>query len=436
MTITTARVLERNASLPKIHSELFLQFYRFLLDHDSSERNATTYLRILFLFSGHIGPGKRICDVTSPDIKSFLDARIKLEDSDPEKRWIVTWNEYYNRLYGFFRWYCNRNSDVERESWSCPPQFSGLRRKRNRRDSRYTAGQVWTEDEIFTVVRYAGHAMVKAILAVMWDIVGRNHEVTKLRIKDLVFHENYAEAHVPWNTKTGHRPAALIASFPYLRDWLNVHPRAQDPEAHVFYSRTTGGQLTPDALWTMTSDLKKRMASLVAQGRVDTADTAALASVLKKPWNPYLVGRHSNITRMASKLNNNVQLAALAGWVKDSRRVRTYVHQSGHEIIDRVLVVSGIRKEEPVRVPQKPCPRCRHVNTLEASICSGCSTVLELAAWHNARESGQGPALQHYASEVASLRKEISEIRGLVGEALTAKGRYEEDDKKGKTDWA
>ena len=52
----------------------------------------------------------------------------------------------------------------------------------------------------------------------------RNHEITALRLRDIVLNEQYGDGNIPLNTKTGGGPILLTSSFTYVRDWINKHP--------------------------------------------------------------------------------------------------------------------------------------------------------------------------------------------------------------------
>ena len=45
--------------------------------------------------------------VKGQDILSFLYDMIKSSEADLEKKWIITWNHYFNHLKFFFRWLYN-----------------------------------------------------------------------------------------------------------------------------------------------------------------------------------------------------------------------------------------------------------------------------------------------------------------------------------------
>ena len=153
------------------------------------------------MFSDHIGQ-KRFEDVAREDILSFLDKRKKSIEEDPDKKWIVTWNAYLARLLGFYRWLTN-DKEKDRENWVTPEIFSSIKRKKNKRISSYSPNDVWSIDELLTVVKYCSNLRDKAILTIAWDMAARNHEMIKLRLKDIVLKEKYAEATTSWQTKTG-----------------------------------------------------------------------------------------------------------------------------------------------------------------------------------------------------------------------------------------
>jgi len=72
---------------------------------DSSLHHKNNNLKVIIAFANFLGS-----DVTFHEVKkkeqflAFLNTKVKDSDSDPEKRWITTWNHYLNRIRFFFRW--------------------------------------------------------------------------------------------------------------------------------------------------------------------------------------------------------------------------------------------------------------------------------------------------------------------------------------------
>jgi integrase len=183
--------MKRIDCLPSHQRELCVRFRDWLVEeNDNSERNWINYFKIISMFSEHIG-NKRFQDVTKEDVLSFLDKRKKSIEEDPDQKWIVTWNGYLARLLGFFRW-LNNDKEKDREDWITPELFSSIKRKKNKRISSYTPNDVWNIDELLTVVKYCSNIRDKAILTIAWDMAARNHEMVRLRLKDIVFKEKYS----------------------------------------------------------------------------------------------------------------------------------------------------------------------------------------------------------------------------------------------------
>ena len=180
-----------------------LQFKDWLIDEeDSMLSNAANYLRVLKLFSQDL-EGKELKQVTKEDVLQFLDKRKKSIERDPEKKWVRTWNDYLARLTGFYRWLCNHETSKDRDDWNTPKPFCDIKKKKNKRDSSYTPNDVWSVDELLLAVKYCDNIRDKAVLTVGWDMVSRNHEIVKVKLRDIVIKEKYAEISTAWDTKTG-----------------------------------------------------------------------------------------------------------------------------------------------------------------------------------------------------------------------------------------
>ena len=46
---------------------------------------------------------------------TFLDTKIKSNDTDPDKKWITTWNDYLLRIKYFLRWFHNHKLEKDRK---------------------------------------------------------------------------------------------------------------------------------------------------------------------------------------------------------------------------------------------------------------------------------------------------------------------------------
>ena len=100
------------------------------------------------------------------------------------------------------------------------PEFCKIKPKQTKRISPYLESEIWEKDELLTIIKYEPYKRNKAILALMWDLDARPHEITLLKIKHVRLKERYGEGEIPHEAKTGTGPILLTTSFPYVRDWL------------------------------------------------------------------------------------------------------------------------------------------------------------------------------------------------------------------------
>jgi hypothetical protein len=110
-----------------------------------------------------------------------LDTKIKAPEKDPDKRWITTWNDYLGRLKDFFRWMhnckCDEFDDLQFSEW-VTPDFVRIKKKKTKRLSPYLESELWEKEEILTIIKYEPFKRNKAILALLWDLNARPHEIT------------------------------------------------------------------------------------------------------------------------------------------------------------------------------------------------------------------------------------------------------------------
>ena len=231
---------------------------------DFSEKYRKDNLYVGIIYAEYLGD-KCLSDVASKqDIIDFLDTRRKDTKTDPDQKWIRTWNDYLQRVKYLMRWLHNYSS-LTMSDWQTPA-FAQIKKKKSNRISPYSESELWERDELLTIVKYEAYKRNKAALTLLWDLNARNHEVTLLKVKHVRFNEKYGEAEIPHESKTGSGPALLICSFPYIRDWLNEHPFRNKPNANIICNLTTGSAITADTLATVMKQLRKRIIGLIQSG--------------------------------------------------------------------------------------------------------------------------------------------------------------------------
>lgn len=393
LTTTIANIEKKVKN--QVNRQLIEEFFHYLTTAiDTSENYQNGLLKVLIRYAEHLGPEVTFYQIQEKQqVIGFLDSKRKLEEEDPDRKWITTWNDYLWRIKYFFRWLYNareRGLNAESyDSWVTPP-FMDIKIKLTKRLSPYLETEIWDRDDIFTIIRYEPYKRNKAALALLWDLDARPHEVTLLKIKHIQLKERYGEGEIPHEAKTGSGPLLLTFSFPYVRDWLNEHLFKNSPDAAMICSLLTGRPIRPDQINEIMKQLRNRIIRLLEASEIDEqGEIDKLQHLLKtKKWNPYYI-RHSAITADSDHLPDYA-LKKKARWSMNSKQGARYIKKRmGNELKAKILEYNGISIEPLKR--QKPsvldCPRCALVNAVDNKYCSKCSYPLTPEAYDQIKQS-------------------------------------------------
>ncbi len=255
----------------------------------------------------------------------------------------------------------------------------------------YGPNDMWTQEEVIEAIKVLDHPRDKALVALLYDLALRPHEALKLKIGDIRWYENYAELQVSPDTKTGQGGGWITFSYPYLLQWYNSHPLKDNMNAPFFIRLQEGAPraLKYSGLYSIFADKLK----------------PKLQHIIKKPFNPYCVCRHSRITELAPVLSDQ-NLKKLARWKPSSNRLSTYVHLGIKDLKEPLLKHAGIIQE----VQEKPkkvniCPKCQLINAPETKLCIKCGYVLSREVYEELRQKEA-----EKESELNEVRKSLAEI--------------------------
>ncbi len=228
-----------------------------------------------------------------------------------------------------------------------------------RKDRKKIPQEILTEEEVMLLVDTASNHRDKALLITLYESGARIGELAEAKIRQFVPDQHGAALILIG--KTGMRRVRLLAADPYLRAWLNMHPRRDDPNAPMWV-KNNGKPMTYSTVAGLIRRITKR-------------------SGIKKNVHAHLF-RHSRATFLANHLTDS-QLAAYFGWEPGTKMTATYVHLAGRDIDGAILGVYGIKIDEEegkngkshLPVPVE-CLRCGERNPEDASFCSKCGMAL------------------------------------------------------------
>lgn len=405
--------------------EFVNQFLDYMRRNGASDHHQNNNLKVVIALANFLGKDNSFYDIkTKQQILEFLDT--KIIEEDPDKKWITTWNNYLNRIRLFYRWLFNHGNDTEHENW-LTPEFVKIKTKKSKRISPYLESEIWEKDELLAILKYEPHKRNKAAITLFWDLNGRNHEITILKLKHIRIKENYAEGEIPHEAKTGSGPVLLTMSFPYVRDWINEHPFRNTPDANLICNIMTGAPIKPDALWTVMNRLKNRIVNMLENGAIkDMEEKGRLESLLRnKKWNPYCL-RHSSISNDSDYLPEYA-LKKKVRWSMNSKQGTRYIkRRMGNDLKQKILEYNGI--VPPLYLEKKPsilnCARCNLINAIDSKYCLKCSYPLVPSAFEEIKEAEIVKINQmeeKYEKEMKEMREHIEKRLHQIFEKIDVK---------------
>ncbi|MGH9974345.1 MAG: hypothetical protein ACRD8Z_00700, partial [Nitrososphaeraceae archaeon] len=292
----------------------------------------------------------------------------KPEEEDQLHKWIGTYNLHLANLTRFFKWLYY--STLEPKQRPKPEPLNNIPKLRRKEISIYKPSDLWTLDDDLIFLKWCPSVRDRCYHAISRDLSARPHEILNLRIKDIVIKQagtkQYAEVLV--NGKTGTRHLPLIDSLPYVKEWLDQHPRRNNKNAYLIcsmYRGNIGGKLTRTGLLNLyTRQYKKNhFPNLLSGPTISKEDKQKIEDLLKKPWNLY-IRRHSSLTQKSKFLKENI-LRQHAGWTPNSNMHQKYIHYFGNESSESILQEYGILPKDNQEVDvlrPKQCPNCNESN--------------------------------------------------------------------------
>ncbi len=220
-----------------------------------------------------------------------------------------------------------------------------------------------TEEDIIKMVKVQKYHRDKAFIMALADSRGRIGEIGPPQIKHLKkWKYGYM---ILLDGKTGQRPIPLIASAPFIDNYLNFeHPDKDNPEAYLFVKLRGGNYGKPMDY---------------AEFRMMLIRSAKIAGV-KARANPHSF-RHLGATKLYRILKKDpATMNQIMGWGRDSKMWKVYLHLSGEDVEDPLLEFYGIKREKkPVESLLKPkiCKNCEHMNGVTSVVCQKCTKPLD-----------------------------------------------------------
>ena len=267
-----------------------------------------------------------------------------------------TVEDYKQAIRKYYKWKLSDREFQKRVQWIKVRGNSVNRLKKSE--------EMVSVDEMHKLIENCISVRDKALFSLLYDSGCRVGEILTLRIRDLQNDQWGTVLHV--SGKTGERMVRIVGdSVPYLREWVQQHPKANNPDSMVFVSTSAQAYSEPMNYPEMARALNR----------------AKKRAGITRRIHPHLF-RHTRASILASRVAE-APLESQMGWIHGSRQTRTYVHLSAKDQDMAILKAYGIKPEEDntVRdISPKACPRCNALNPSNAVYCRKCWLPLTIEA--------------------------------------------------------
>jgi integrase len=237
----------------------------------------------------------------------------------------------------------------------------------------------------------------RCLIALLYESGARLSEILGLKIEDVMPTDYGFKIFV--HGKTGRRGIPIITAAPYLKDWLDVHPLAEDKEAPLFV--TTENPIRP---------LSKASVHLIVKS------LAKHAGINKRIY-PHLF-RHSRATQLAGMVTEPF-LRKLGGWSPTSSAVYQYLHLSEADVESQLKRIYGIEEKPSEMLKPMECSFCKEYNPPHLTFCRRCGRPLKPQTVLN--ELDQAHQINQ---EVDELKAKLSRLELSMEQVLKALTLY------------
>jgi len=346
--------------------------------------------------------------------KNIVELVGKIEGNSSYSAWTKQF--YKVTIKKFYRWIKNvgREDEPEEVRWI---------KTTIKKSDRTIPKNYPNETDVKKLADAATHPRDKAFILGLYESGCRVSEWANLLIKDVEFGAKGVKITV--SGKTGERKIMLVLSLPYLKNWLEVHPRASDPDAPIWVNistRAKGEAMNYAGIRCMLLELGAQ-AGLLEKTPHKTNGGKYHTYKGKVDLNPHSF-RHARASVLANFLTE-AQMNHYFGWEQGSKMPSVYVHLSGRDVDNAILGYYGIkqdktdltsimrkikeheekvknatsgelkkeweatleelkqelkekRKEKKTDLRIKVCPKCDKENEAYDSYCSRCALPLDL----------------------------------------------------------
>ena len=348
----------------KVHSNTLNVILNFIEECRYTSCSKTIYKKFLFLcqlvenlkkLTGKDDINKLTIDEEKKVARWIQDNKNWGDDSTKER---LLWLRMIIKFY--------RNKEFVQDNY----KWLNDMRNRIREHSRVRDEEVLKPIQIEEMIRKADSVRDKAMISFMYESAARPEELLTLKIKSIEFDNYCAKIRLWEKTKTPRIPMRLPNTTTYLRNWLNIHPYSDNPEAPLWLRKN------------VVSQKNKRPEPMTVVALNGLIKRIAKKAGIRHNVCSYSI-RHARITEWRKDPRyTDDEVKKLSGHSLASRHFTNYTHITPTDIENKQLQNAGfIRRTNyngDIQTASKKCWNCKESNDESAKFCSRCHVPLDV----------------------------------------------------------
>lgn len=257
-----------------------------------------------------------------------------------------------------------------------------------------------TEEEVNVLIRRMPDPMIRIMIAVLYESAMRPEELRGMKLKDVHINTSTVKLYVrgKMSKEEGERVVFLARTYLLLKDWVQYHPYAGNPEAWLWPDHLNRNRPITDVAFRQAL---YRLARRALPG--------------KKVW-PYLF-RHSTGTWIYKTFPTPIA-RRMMGHAPGSRMERVYVHLAEEDIETAIQTQYNLQGQEKP-VSKGVCIKCGSILYLGDMVCRKCGLADNTrAAYEKDIEDQVANATMNILMGDPQIKGRILELRQGIREGL------------------
>lgn len=342
-----------NSKICKWNKDLILQYRDYIeLVRSLSKPRIEKWLNTLVPIARMLG--KPFDEADEEDVKRLIK---KIRSSHYSAR---TQEDFQICIKKFWKWL--KHPDKNRELEEYPLEVKWIKVKRAQRES-LSPKHIPNWDDILAMIKHCRNPRDKAFVATLFDSGNRIGEQLPLTIDRVEILQHGVNLKIG-KSKTKLRDNFIYMSVPYLLEWMECHPRKDDPNAPLWCR--INDSLEDDL---MGYDYCRKLLRVLGRK----------AGITGKRLNPHNF-RHGSMSFWSDYLTES-QIKYKFGLVQSSKVLDIYIHKDSKGITNTILKLAGVEIKENGNgvmdaMKVQRCYFCGKDNPPERKLCYNCKRML------------------------------------------------------------